>query len=679
MSETVSPSTDVDALCVNTLRFLAVDMVQKAKSGHPGLPLGAAAMAYSLWDRSLRINPANPSWPDRDRFILSAGHGSALLYALLHVTGYDLPLDELQKFRQWGSRCPGHPEYGHTAGVEATTGPLGQGLANGVGMAIAEVALAARFNRPEHAVVDHFTYVLASDGDLMEGISSEAASLAGHLQLGKLIVLYDDNNITIEGKTDIAFTEDRAARFAAFGWHIQHVADGNDLDAVAAALQTARDEKHRPSLINVRTHIGFGSPHKQDTAAAHGEPLGVDEVRLTKERLGWPVEPLFHVPAEAAEHFRQFLVRGKTWQSDWETRFEAYRKAYPELAAEFDRVMKGERPADWAAALPVFTTDKGALSTRAASGRCLNALAGSLPELIGGSADLAPSTFTFMEGVGSFQPDTPAGRNIHFGIREHAMGAVLNGMVLHRGLVSFGATFLVFSDYMRPPMRLAALNSLPAIYVFTHDSIAMGEDGPTHQPVEQLIGLRSVPGMMVLRPADANETAVAWKMAIERKSGPVALVLTRQGLPVLDLASYPGLAAGTQCGGYVLQDSPSKERTDLLLIATGSEVHLAMSARERLASEGIQARVVSMPCRELFAAQPEAYRQQVVTPGVPRLVIEAGMPLGWHSCLGGQVAVIGIDRFGASAPGNLMLENYGFTVDNVCEQARALIGRSSGQ
>jgi transketolase len=674
----MTPSTTIaspklDELCINTLRFLAVDMVQKANSGHPGLPLGSAAMAYTLWDRFLKFNPRDPLWPDRDRFVLSAGHGCALLYALLHVTGFDLPLEELERFRQWGSRTPGHPEYGKTLGVEATTGPLGQGFANAVGMAIAEVALAARFNKPDHEIVDHYTYVLASDGDLEEGVSSEAGSLAGHLRLGKLIVLYADNHITIEGSTDLAFTEDRMARFAAFGWHVQRIENSNDIDAVAFALKTAREERGRPSLIAVRTHIGFGSPHKQDSAAAHGEPLGVEEVRLTKEGLGWPVEPPFHVPEEALEHFREAAARGKETQAEWELRLEAYAKESPDLATEFQRVVQRQLPKGWDAKLPTFTAGEGPIATRSASGKTIAALSARLPEMMGGSADLAPSTHTNMDGAGSFGPQSRAGRNMHFGIREHAMGAILNGMALHRGLIPYGGTFLIFSDYMRPPMRLAAMNGLPVIYVFTHDSIAMGEDGPTHQPVEQLLGLRSIPGMVVIRPADANETVAAWRIAIERKDGPVALVLTRQGLPVLDLTRYPGLPAEVPLGGYVLADSPTSVQPDIILIATGSEVHLALDARDRLASEGVQARVVSMPSTNIFSMQLDRYRDKVLPPGVPLLAIEAGASLGWKPFVGPQITVIGVDTFGASAPGNVVMQQYGFTVENICKQTRTLL------
>jgi transketolase len=674
LSTTIAPPA-LDELCINTLRFLAVDMVQKADSGHPGLPMGSASMAYALWDRSLKFNPHDPEWPDRDRFVLSAGHGCALLYALLHVTGFDLPLEELKRFRQWGSRTPGHPEYGKTPGVEATTGPLGQGLANAVGMAIAEVALAARFNRPGHRIVDHFTYVLVSDGDLEEGISSEAGSDAGHQHLGKLIVLYADNHITIEGSTELTFTEDRMARFAALGWHVQRVERSNDVEAVALALEKARDETGRPSLIAVRTHIGFGSPHKQDTAAAHGEALGVEEVRLTKEGMGWPVDLSFHIPQEALDHFREAVARGKSAQSEWELRFKAFAHALPDLAEEFHRVIDRRLPKDWDAGLPVFRVADGPMATRVASGKTISVLGARLTEMMGGSADLNPSTHTNREGAGNFEPENWGGHNMHFGIREHAMGAILNGMALHCGLIPYGGTFLVFSDYMRPPIRLAAMNALPVIFVFTHDSIGMGEDGPTHQPVEQLVGLRSIPGMVVLRPADANETVAAWRIAIGRKKGPVALILTRQGLPVLGLDKYPGIPAGVPLGGYTLADSPVGAKPDIILIATGSEVHLALEGRDRLATEGVQARVVSMPSTNLFAAQPDDYREKILPAGVPLLVIEAAATIGWRSYVGPQIDVIGVDTFGASAPRAIVMEHYGFTVENVCKQAHNVLHR----
>ena len=670
---TAIPSPALDEMCINTLRFLAVDMVQKANSGHPGLPMGSAAMAYALWDRLLKFNPRDPHWPDRDRFILSAGHGCALLYALLHVTGFDLPLEELKRFRQWGSRTPGHPEYGKTPGVEATTRPLGQGLANGVGMAIAEVALGARFNRPGHQIVDHCTYVLVSDGDLEEGISSEAGSIAGHQHLGKLIVLYADNHITIEGSTELTFTEDRMARFAAFGWHVQRVEQSNDVDAVALALKNAQEQKDRPSLIAVRTHIGFGSPHKQDTAAAHGEALGVDEVRLTKEGMNWPVSPSFHIPEEALVHFRGAVARGSATQVEWELRFKAFAREYPDLASEFQRVIDRRLPADLGSGLPAFVSADGPMATRVASGKVIEILGPRLPEMMGGSADLGPSTHTNIDGAGSFEPEDWAGRNIHFGIRENAMGAILNGMTLHRGLIPYGGTFLVFCDYMRPPMRLAAMNALPVIYIFTHDSIGMGEDGPTHQPVEQLVGLRSIPGIVVLRPADANETVAAWRVAIGRKQGPVALVLTRQGLPVLDLKSYPAIMTGVSLGGYILADAPATGRPDIILIATGSEVHLALEGREQLATGGVLARVVSMPSTNLFASQSDDYREKILPTGVPLLVIEAGSPVGWQSFVGPRIAVIAVDTFGSSAPGPVVMEHYGFTVENICRQAHHVL------
>ena len=680
MASSVAVATTVaapvlDELCINTLRFLAVDMVEKANSGHPGLPMGSATMAYALWDRSLKFNPRDPHWPDRDRFILSAGHGCALLYALLYVTGFDLPLNELKRFRQWGSRTPGHPEYGKTPGVEATTGPLGQGLANGVGMAIAEVALAARFNQPGHQIVDHYTYVLVSDGDLEEGISSEAGSIAGHQHLGKLIVLYADNHITIEGSTALTFTEDRMARFAAFGWHVQRVEQSNDVETVALALENAQKETDRPSLIAVRTHIGFGSPHKQDTAAAHGEALGVEEVQLTKEAMDWPISPSFHIPEEALEHFRRAVARGNAAQLEWEARFNAFAQEHPALGAEFQRIIDRDLPKDWDTDLPAFTPADGSMATRVASGKVIEILGSRLPEMMGGSADLGPSTHTKIDGAGSFEPEDWAGRNMHFGIRENSMGAILNGMALHSGLIPYGGTFFVFSDYMRPPMRLAAMNALPVIYIFTHDSIGMGEDGPTHQPVEQLIGLRSIPGMVVLRPADANETVAAWRIAIGRKQGPVALVLTRQGLPVLDLNSYPAIPAGVPLGGYILADFSTAKDPEITLIATGSEVHLALKGRDQLQTEGVNARVVSMPSTNLFAAQSEDYRDRILPKGVPLLAIEAGSPVGWQSYVGPRIAVIGIDTFGSSAPGPVVMEHYGFTAENVCRQAHHVLNQ----
>ncbi len=658
--------SNLDQLCVNTIRTLAIDGVQKANSGHPGLPMGAADMAYVLWTRFLRHNPADPAWPDRDRFVLSAGHGSMLLYSLLYVTGYDLPLEQLKQFRQWGSRTPGHPEYGETPGVETTTGPLGQGLGNAVGMALAERLLAARFNRPGFEIVDHYTYALISDGDLMEGVSHEAASLAGHLGLGKLICLYDDNRITIEGDTALAFSEDIATRFAAYGWHVQS-ADGHDRAAVAEALRQARAESNRPSLILCHTHIGYGSPHRQDTAKAHGEPLGADEVRQTKEALGWPPEAQFYVPDEALVHFREALERGAEAQARWSEMFAGYERAYPELAAEWKRRLAGELPAGWEAQVPAFEAEDGPLATRAASGKVMAALAPTLPELIGGSADLHPSTKTYLSAYPAVEKGRFEGRNLHFGIREHGMGAILNGMALHGGIRPYGSTFFVFSDYMRPTIRLAALMGLPVIYVFTHDSIMVGEDGPTHQPVEHLPSLRAMPGLVLLRPADANETAAAWRVALEHHDGPVALILSRQKLPILEGVDPEGVARGA----YVLADAESPR---VLLLATGSEVEVALAARELLAEEGIAARVVSMPSWELFEVQPRAYRDSVLPPQITaRVAVEAATSLGWDRYIGPQGAVIGMTRFGASAPYQVLAHEFGFTAENVAAQAKACL------
>ena len=668
----MNPASSLDQLCVNTLRFLAVDMVEQARSGHPGLPLGCAPMAYVLWSRFLRFDPRAPDWPNRDRFVLSAGHGCALLYALLHLTGFDLPLEELKRFRQWGSRTPGHPERGRTPGVEVTSGPLGQGFANAVGMAIAERALAARFNREQHRLIDHHTYVIASDGDLMEGVASEAASLAGHLRLSKLIVLYDDNRVTIEGGTQLAFTEDRLERFKAYGWHVQQVKHGNDIPSLVAAIEAARACTDRPSMIDVRTHIGFGSPHKQDSAAAHGEPLGPQEARLTKEHLGWPTEPSFLVPEPAAQQFRAAGARGARERATWQTDLIDYSQAYPDLTAEFDRVMEGRLPLDWDAELAEFNPGDEAMATRAAFGKALNAVAPRMPELIGGSADLAPSTFTRIEGSSDFEAGTGEGRNMHFGVREHAMGAVLSGIAAHGGLRPYGGTFLIFSDYMRPPIRLAAMSQLPVIYVFTHDSVGLGEDGPTHQPVEHLLALRAIPGLTVLRPADANETAQAWRTAIAQE-GPVALVLTRQKLPVLDPGRHPRLREGVAKGGYVLAEAPPPRPPDITLAATGSEVHLALAARELLTGHAIRAQVVSLPSLELFAAQSAGYRRDVLAAPAPILAIEAGVTLGWRSYLDDAQAVVGIDRFGASAPGAVVMREYGLTPQAVCARAVQLV------
>jgi transketolase len=656
---------------INTLRFLAVDMVQQANSGHPGMPMGAAPTAYAVWDRLLNFDPAHPKWPDRDRFVLSGGHGCALLYALLHLTGYDLSIDEIRAFRQWGSKTPGHPEFGLTPGVEATTGPLGQGIANAVGMAIAEASLAAHYNRPSHTIVDHRTYAMCGDGDLMEGVSAEAASLAGHLRLGKLTVLYDDNHISIEGSTELAFTEDVVARFAAYGWHVQRVDDGNDLDAITAAIQAAHAESARPSFIAVRTHIGFGSPNKQDTASAHGEPLGADEVRLTKEALGWPVEPAFHIPAEAHARFGEAAARGAAARAQWHERFEAYRRQFPELGAEFERRQRGKLPQGWDADAPLFRAADGAIATREAGGKIMNAIAARVPELMGGSADLAPSTKTWLDDEGAFTGDDRTGRNLHFGVREHAMGAVVNGMAYHGGFVPYGATFLAFSDYMRPPIRLAALSHLHVIHVFTHDSVGLGEDGPTHQAVEHLAALRLIPNTLVVRPADANETAAAWRIALTRDTRPTLLALSRQKLPVLDPEAYPALAEGVARGAYVLADADGdKPLPDAVIIATGSEVHLALQARDDLAREGIHARVVSAPCLEIFAEQDSAYRELVVPPDVPVVSVEAGVTTGWRAHGTAGATAIGIDRFGASAPGDVAMRELGFTAERVAEAVR---------
>ncbi|MGD8603026.1 MAG: transketolase [Anaerolineales bacterium] len=676
-----TPTIDrnLDRKCINTLRFLAVDAVEKANSGHPGLPMGSAAMAYALWDRFLRFNPQDPDWPNRDRFVLSAGHGSMLLYALLHLTGFDLSLEALKNFRQWGSPTPGHPEFGMTPGVEATTGPLGQGFTNAVGMAIAEEALAAQFNRPEYDIVDHYTYALVSDGDLMEGISSEAASLAGHLKLGKLIVLYADNYITIEGSTDLAFTENRKERFEAFGWQVLTVKNGNDVEAVAAAIDRGRQESEHPTFIDVHTHIGYGSPDKQDTAQAHGEPLGDEEVAKAKKNLGWPIEPTFYIPDEVRDHFRQAGLRGAEQQTRWQASMQRYGQEYPDLTAEYNRRLEGILPEDWDRQIPTFDPVQGEISTRAASGVTIEKFADRVPEFMGGAADLSPSTHTHLPNSPDFEAGSYEGRNMHFGIREHAMGAILNGMALHGGLIPFGATFLVFSDYMRPPMRLAAMSHLPVIYVFTHDSIGLGEDGPTHQPVEQLLGLRSVPNLTVIRPADGNETALAWRVALEHDQGPVALVLTRQKVPVIDLEKHEVVREGLRFGAYVLEDSPDEGQPDLILTASGSEVHLALEARARLAKDGISARVVSFPSWDLFQKQPEAYQDEVFPPGIPIVAVEAGVSLGWVSYTGqGAAAMVGVDQFGASAPGNIVMRQFGLNLENICQQAKKVLDQQDG-
>lgn len=678
---------NLEEKAINTIRFLAVDAIQEANSGHPGLPMGAAAMAFTLWTRQLRHNPKNPNWTNRDRFVLSAGHGSMLLYAMLHLSGYDLPMSELQSFRKWGSRTPGHPEYHITPGVEATTGPLGQGISMAVGMALAEAHLAARFNRPGHQIVDHCTYVIASDGDLMEGVASEACSLAGHLGLGKLIVLFDDNQISLAGTTSISFTEDVGKRFQAYGWQIQYIKDGNDIDEIDAALQAAKDERERPSLIMVRTVIGYGSPNKQNTYKVHGSPLGADEVIEAKKNLGWPMEPAFLIPDDVRAYFAESVERGKDKEVKWDADFLSYKDAYPKLASEFKRVMAGELPKDWDSEIPSFPAEPQGPPTRKASGAILQALAPKLPELMGGSADLNPSTFTWLKGFGDFQsPETSpegvqgvvgdewsyCGRNIHFGVREHAMGAIANGMTLHGGLIPYTATFFTFADYMRPAMRLAAMMDIRVINVFTHDSIGVGEDGPTHQPVEQLMNLRAVPNLTVIRPADANEVVEAWRVALFNDGGPTALILSRQKLPVLDRDKYTS-AEGLKRGAYVLWQSGSGT-PDVILIGTGSELHIALEAGELLDKEGILVRVVSMPSWELFDQQSEEYKDSVLPESVKaRVAIEAGVKLGWEHYVGLEGAVIGMTSFGASAPAKTLYEKYGINKENVISKAKALL------
>jgi transketolase len=664
---------DLDELCVNTIRMLSADCVQRANSGHPGMPMGAAPMAYVLWTRFLKHHPENPGWPDRDRFVLSAGHGSMLLYSLLYLTGYDLSMEELKNFRQWKSKTPGHPEYPLTPGVETTTGPLGQGFANGVGMAIAEQYLAAHFNRDGHEIVNHHTYAIVSDGDLMEGVSHEAASLAGHLGLGKLIYLYDDNRISIEGSTELTFTEDRTARFQAYGWHVREVGDGNDLEALEKAIQEAQAEKTRPSLISVRTHIGYGSPNKQDTASAHGEPLGPEELKLTKERLGWPPEPDCHIPEEALALFRKAVERGRQWEADWEERRSAHHAALPELANDWTQWMGGEMSRDWDRLIPGFEPDSKGMASRVASGKVLNAIAPALSNLVGGSADLAPSNKTEVTGADFFQKGSSQGRNFRFGVREHGMGSIMNGMALHGGVIPYGGTFLVFSDYMRPAIRLAALMGLKVIYIFTHDSIGLGEDGPTHQPVEQLAALRAIPNLTVIRPCDANETAEAWRAALNRTRGPVALALTRQNLPTLDRVAGFAPANGLHKGAYVLRESANGQ-PDVILIASGSEVPIAVSAAETLETRGIATRVVSMPSWELFDRESQDYRDKVLPPAVKaRVCVEAGATQGWDRYLGSGGRKVGIDHFGASAPYGVLFTNFGLTPEKVVDTALACL------
>jgi transketolase len=662
----------VEELSIQTIRTLAIDAIQQANSGHPGAPMALAPIAYVL-SREMRYNPRNPTWFDRDRFVLSAGHASMLLYAMLYLSGYDLPLEEIREFRQWDSRTPGHPEHGLTAGVETTTGPLGQGIMTAVGMAMAEAHLGAVYNRPSHTVVDHFTYVVCSDGDLMEGASHEAASLAGHLGLGKLIALYDDNRITIDGSTDLTYSDDAAARFGAYGWHVQDLGDSaNDVDAIRAALEAARGESDRPSLIIVRSHIGFGSPNKQDTSGVHGSPLGEAEVALTKQAYGWPEDSHFLVPDRALEHMREAVALGATAESEWRDRFDAYRSAHPELADQFENALEGRLPPNWSQDLPSFDEADGPMATRKASGLALNAIAARLPWLIGGSADLAPSNNTLIKGSGDFGRDDYGGRNIRWGIREHVMAAASTGMALHGGLRPYAATFFIFTDYARPAIRLAALMRQPVIYVMTHDSIGLGEDGPTHQPVEHLAALRAMPGLRVIRPADANETIQAWREAIVRRDGPTMLVLTRQGVPVLRVDG-PGRAIGLSMGAYILEDADDAD-PDLILIASGSEVALALAARQALMDSGVSTRVVSMPSWEIFREQETAYQHEVLPPEITRrLAIEAGVSLGWSEWTGDAGDVIAIDSFGASAPADILFEQYGYSVENVVARARRLL------
>ena len=664
--------SNVDQLAVNSIRMLSIDQIEEANSGHPGLPMGAAPMAYELWAKYMKHNPKNPKWFNRDRFVLSAGHGSALLYSLLHLFGYGLSIDDLKNFRKWGSLTPGHPEANYTPGVEATTGPLGQGISTAVGMAMAEAHLAARFNRDGLNVVDHYTYVLCSDGDLMEGVSSEAASLAGHLRLGKLIALYDSNDISLDGELAHAFTESVKKRYESYGWHYLLVEDGNDLDAIGKAIEEAQKVTDRPTLIEVRTIIGYGSPNRAGTSEVHGKPLGKDEVEAVKKEYGWPYEKPFTVPEEVRKYFDDLATKLAESEAAWQDLLKQYEAKHPELGKEFRRLMNGELPADWDKQLPRFTTEDKPIATRAASGQTLQALAKAVPELIGGSADLASSNNTTMKEEGVFHAEDYSGRNIWFGVREHAMGAALNGMLLHEGVRAYGGTFLVFSDYLRPAIRLAALSKLPVVYVFTHDSIAVGEDGPTHEPVEHVPSLRLIPGLKVIRPADANETVAAWAYALSQKENPVALVLTRQGLPILE-GTVGKDRSIIEKGAYIVSEAKGGNPEGIIL-ATGSEVSLAVEAQQKLAEKDIHVRVVSMPCRELFDAQPEEYRESVLPSNIKaRLAVEAAHPMGWDPYVGEQGAVIGIDRFGASAPGPQVMKEYGFHVENVVSQMEKVL------
>jgi transketolase len=674
MADELAPAakySDIDRLSIDAIRVLAMDAVQKADSGHPGTPMALAPLAYVLWTRHLRYNPADPEWLDRDRFILSAGHASMLLYSVLYLTGYDLTLDDIKQFRQWESRTPGHPEYGYTAGVETTTGPLGQGFGNAVGMAIGEAYLARSFNRDGHAIIDHHTYFIASDGDLMEGVSHEAASYAGHLRFGKLIGFYDDNHITIEGDTRLTYSDDARVRFQAYDWHVQRVEDANDLEALSSAIDAAKAETARPSLIIVRSHIGYGSPNKHDTAEAHGSPLGAQEVELTKKVLGYPSLEPFYVAPKALANWRRMRDRGARLQSEWQQRYDAYRAAYSIDANELERRLRGDMLPGWEELIPSFAADNGNVATRAASGAVINAIAPKVPELIGGSADLASSTNTIVKGAPDISPEDYSGRNFHFGIREHGMGSMMNGLSLHGGVIPYGATFLIFSDYMRPAIRLACIMKRHVIYVYTHDSIGLGEDGPTHQPVEQLSTLRAIPGMTLIRPADASETAEAWRTALNHKAGPVALVLTRQKLGFIDRARYAS-ASGVAHGAYVLRDSPGGT-AQVVLISTGSEVALIIEAQQKLEADGIRARTVSMPSHELFRAQPADYRESVLPAGVKRIAVEAAHPMSWYRWVGSDGVIIGIERFGASAPYKDIYTHLGLTVDKVVDTAKQIV------
>ncbi len=669
--------SEIDELCVNTIRTLSMDAIQKANSGHPGAPMGLAPAAYTLWKCFLKHNSKNPEWIDRDRFVLSGGHASMLLYSLLYLSGYDLSLDDIKNFRQWGSKTPGHPEFGHTPGVETTTGPLGQGIANAVGMALAERHVAAIFNRSDYEIIDHYTYIMCGDGDLMEGIAAEAASFAGHMGLGKLICIYDDNKISIEGNTDITFTEDVALRFKAYNWHVTKVEDGNNLSDIHKAIKEARAETTKPSLIVLRTNIAFGSPNKQDSAEAHGAPLGEEEIRLTKKNLGWNENVSFYVPEQVLKMFGECIGKGKKAESIWKEKFEKYCSKYPDLSKKLNDSLNNSLNEGWDANLPDFSKNEGPVATRVASGKILNAIAENIPYLIGGSADLAPSNKTIIESSHDFQKNMFDGRNIRFGVREHAMGGIMSGMVLHKGLRPYGGTFLVFADYMRPAIRLAGLMKLPVIYIFTHDSIAVGEDGPTHQPVEHIASLRAIPGLTVIRPADATETIEAWRLAVQTTDGPVALILSRQKLPVIDRTIYSS-ADKLVNGAYILSDSDGKP--DIILIATGSEVHIALEAGKILEEKGVSVRVVSMPSWELFEKTSQEYKDKVLLPDVTiRIAVEAGISMGWERYAGSNGVVIGINEFGASAPGNIVMEKFGFTSGNIVQKATELLtGKEHG-